>query len=249
MLGPGPYRRFQRGFALRRVDVRPWVLPVPMQEIPTADGLTVKVSVVGRARVIDPAALPDTGKVVFGATVKSFDPAPAKAVKGVVDVVQISRGVAVVADSVWAAMKGREVLSVVWDEGAHKGFSSDGFVAQLRTALNGEAFTTRKEGDVERALTEGLTKLEAVYEYPHQAHAPLETMNCVADVRPDFDRLRRVQTRGVIVTGRSPSADFVSNVDRQMLPSNWSSAVSMPICTMATLKNETLLSCGTRVSG
>src|SRR5688572_33405493 len=56
VLGPGPYRRFQPGFALRRVDVRPWVLPVPMQEIPTADGLTVKVSVVGRARVIDPAA-------------------------------------------------------------------------------------------------------------------------------------------------------------------------------------------------
>lgn len=56
VLGPGPYRRFQRGFALRRVDIRPWVLPVPMQEIPTADGLTVKVSVVGRARVVDPAA-------------------------------------------------------------------------------------------------------------------------------------------------------------------------------------------------
>lgn len=56
VLGPGPYRRFQGGFALRRVDVRPWVLPVPMQEIPTADGLTVKVSVVGRARVVDPAA-------------------------------------------------------------------------------------------------------------------------------------------------------------------------------------------------
>jgi regulator of protease activity HflC (stomatin/prohibitin superfamily) len=56
VLGPGPYRRFRRGFAVRRVDVRPWVLPVPMQEIPTADGLTVKVSVVGRARVLDPAA-------------------------------------------------------------------------------------------------------------------------------------------------------------------------------------------------
>ena len=56
VLGPGPHRRFQRGFALRRVDIRPWVLPVPMQEIPTADGLTVKVSVVGRARVADPAA-------------------------------------------------------------------------------------------------------------------------------------------------------------------------------------------------
>jgi regulator of protease activity HflC (stomatin/prohibitin superfamily) len=54
VLGPGPYRRFGRGFALRRVDVRPWILPVPTQEIPTADGLTVKVTIVGRARVVDP---------------------------------------------------------------------------------------------------------------------------------------------------------------------------------------------------
>jgi regulator of protease activity HflC (stomatin/prohibitin superfamily) len=55
VLGPGPHRRFGRGFALRRVDVRPWIVQVPMQEIPTADGLTVKVTVVGRARVVDPA--------------------------------------------------------------------------------------------------------------------------------------------------------------------------------------------------
>jgi CO/xanthine dehydrogenase Mo-binding subunit len=53
---------------------------------------------------------------LFGATVKSFDPAAAKAVKGVVDVVQISRGVAVVAENTWAAMKGREALTVEWDE-------------------------------------------------------------------------------------------------------------------------------------
>lgn len=53
---------------------------------------------------------------LFGATVKSFDPASAKAVKGVVDVVQISRGVAVVAENTWAAMKGREALKVEWDE-------------------------------------------------------------------------------------------------------------------------------------
>jgi regulator of protease activity HflC (stomatin/prohibitin superfamily) len=54
VLDPGPHRRFRRGFALRRVDVRPWIVHVPTQEIPTADGLTVKVTVVGRARVVDP---------------------------------------------------------------------------------------------------------------------------------------------------------------------------------------------------
>ena len=53
---------------------------------------------------------------LFGATVKSFDAADAKAVQGVVDVVQISRGIAVVAENTWAAMKGREALKVEWDD-------------------------------------------------------------------------------------------------------------------------------------
>lgn len=56
VLDPGAHRRFGRGFALGRVDVRPWIVQVPTQEIPTADGLTVKVTIVGQARVVDPVA-------------------------------------------------------------------------------------------------------------------------------------------------------------------------------------------------
>jgi regulator of protease activity HflC (stomatin/prohibitin superfamily) len=56
VLEPGAHRRWQRGYALRTVDVRPWVLTVPTQEVPTADGVTVKVTVVGRVRVDDPTA-------------------------------------------------------------------------------------------------------------------------------------------------------------------------------------------------
>lgn len=55
-LGPGPHRRWARSVTLRRVDLRPWILDVPTQEVPTADGLTVKVTVLGRARVVDPVA-------------------------------------------------------------------------------------------------------------------------------------------------------------------------------------------------
>jgi regulator of protease activity HflC (stomatin/prohibitin superfamily) len=55
-LDPGPHRRWARSATLRRVDLRPWILDVPTQEVPTADGLTVKVTVVGRARVVDPVA-------------------------------------------------------------------------------------------------------------------------------------------------------------------------------------------------
>lgn len=56
VLEPGAHRRFGRGFTLRRVDTRPWIVQVPTQEVPTADGLTVKVSIVAKAAVADPAA-------------------------------------------------------------------------------------------------------------------------------------------------------------------------------------------------
>lgn len=55
-LGPGAHRRWRRGISVVVLDVRPWVLTVPTQEVPTADGVTVKVTVAGRARVVDPAA-------------------------------------------------------------------------------------------------------------------------------------------------------------------------------------------------
>lgn len=53
-LGPGPYRFWTPGYSLHRVDIRPWILHVPTQEVPTADGVTVKVTVAGRVRVADP---------------------------------------------------------------------------------------------------------------------------------------------------------------------------------------------------
>ena len=55
-LEPGAYRRWAPGYRLRRVDVRPWILQLPMQEVPTSDGVTVKVSAAGRVRVTDPVA-------------------------------------------------------------------------------------------------------------------------------------------------------------------------------------------------
>ncbi len=55
-LGPGRHRRWSAGFAVRAVDMRPWILILPVQEVPTADGVTVKVTVAAEARVTDPAA-------------------------------------------------------------------------------------------------------------------------------------------------------------------------------------------------
>jgi len=55
-LAPGRHRRWGAGFTLRAVDMRPWILTLPTQEVPTADGATVKVTVAGQAKVTDPVA-------------------------------------------------------------------------------------------------------------------------------------------------------------------------------------------------
>ena len=56
VLDPGAHRFWRRGYGVRRVDLRPWIVQVPTQEVPTADGLTVKVTVVGKAKVADAVA-------------------------------------------------------------------------------------------------------------------------------------------------------------------------------------------------
>jgi isoquinoline 1-oxidoreductase beta subunit len=110
---------------------------------------------------------------VFGGEVSSFEATQAKAVPGVKDVVQISNGVAVIAEHTWAAIQGREALEVTWNEGRNADFSS----ANLR-----ENFT--KGLPINTSSNNGET-LEAVYDVPFFAHATMEPMNCTADVRAD----------------------------------------------------------------
>lgn len=115
----------------------------------------------------------------FGAKVKSFDASAAKAVKGVVDVVPIPRGVAVVAQSTWAAMKGREALKVEWDEGQAERRGSEALLAEYKKLLEKpEATVARNDGDAPGKLGSG-KKLQAVFEFPYLAHAALEPMNAV----------------------------------------------------------------------
>jgi len=123
---------------------------------------------------------------LFGATVKSFDPAPAKAVKGVVDVVQISRGVAVVAENTWAAMKGREALTVEWDDSAaEKRGSADLFAEYLKQADQPGEKVAAARGDVDAAMAKANKTIEATYQFPYLAHAALEPMDAVAHKNGD----------------------------------------------------------------
>ena len=117
----------------------------------------------------------------FGATVKSFDGSKAKALKGVVDVVQISRGVAVVAENMWSAIKGRDLVTVEWDESkAEQRGSADILAAYVETSKLAPAAMARNDGDPAAAFKTAATVLEATFSFPYLAHAALEPLNAVA---------------------------------------------------------------------
>jgi isoquinoline 1-oxidoreductase beta subunit len=120
---------------------------------------------------------------VFGGKVASFDATKAKAVPGVKTVVQISSGVAVVADNTWAAMQGRRALDVKWDEGPNANASSESISKLFADQMMKPGAEARKEGDAATALGGAAQKIEAIYEAPYLAHATMEPINCTADVR------------------------------------------------------------------
>src|SRR5213593_2124373 len=120
---------------------------------------------------------------VFGGRVRTFDPRPALAVPGVQRVVQISSGVAVVADRTWAAFQGKKALKIEWDEGATARWSSDGIWSAFAAAAARSGEVVRAVGDVDANLKAAARVVEAVYQAPYLAHACMEPMNCTAHVR------------------------------------------------------------------
>lgn len=120
----------------------------------------------------------------FGATVDTFDATAAKAVPGVVDVVKIPSGVAVIAENTYAARKGREALKVTWNEDKAEKRSSDQIMASYKDIVAGKSdvkwHTFQTAGDAATAF--GGELFHATYEFPFLAHATMEPMNCVAQV-------------------------------------------------------------------
>ncbi len=122
---------------------------------------------------------------VFGGQAKKVEDYKAKRVAGVRAVVPIETGVAVVADDFAAAKKGRDVLEITWYEGPSASIDTRS-VSDVYVRLVGQpGAVARDEGDVAAALSDASKRLEAVYEFPYLAHATMEPLNCVADVRPD----------------------------------------------------------------
>jgi isoquinoline 1-oxidoreductase beta subunit len=120
----------------------------------------------------------------FGGKVESFDASAAKVVPGVVEVVQIPTGVAVIAETTYAARKGREALKVTWNDDKAEKRSSDQILAGYRDIAAGKGdvkwHVFQSTGDVANAFGGGL--FETAYDFPFLAHATMEPMNCVAQV-------------------------------------------------------------------
>jgi len=122
---------------------------------------------------------------VFGGHVRSFDASATKAIKGVKDVVQVSNGVAVVADSFWTAVQGRRALKVTWDEGPTAQVSSALITREYEAASKQPGQVARNDGDAEKVLAGGGKVYEAIYQVPFLEHACMEPMNATAQVSRD----------------------------------------------------------------
>lgn len=141
----------------------------------------MKVAVIARSPYLD-------------GQVKSFDDSETRKIAGVVDVIRIkgpevgkpyhilADGIAVIADSTWAAIKGRKVLQVKWDKGPHTNESTKSFDQQCTDLLKGQGQIVRDDGDYQGAIKKAHQVVSATYQIPFVSHAPLEPQNCYAHV-------------------------------------------------------------------
>lgn len=127
---------------------------------------------------------------VFGGKVASFNADMAMTLPGVRRVVAVEAGVAVAADDFWQALKGREQLEITWDEGKWAGISTAAMHEEYAKLALTPGLIARKDGDVPAVLAVNADKVEAVFELPYLAHAPMEPLNCFVDLKSDSCLIR-----------------------------------------------------------
>ncbi|WP_265949441.1 xanthine dehydrogenase family protein molybdopterin-binding subunit [Dechloromonas sp. A34] len=116
---------------------------------------------------------------LFGGKVKAFDASRAKAIPGVVEVVQIPQGVAVLAKDTWSAKKGRDALTVDWDDSAAFKLGSDEILARYKELAKTPGLVAKQTGNTTQAFAGAAKVVSASYDFPYLAHAAMEPMNCV----------------------------------------------------------------------
>jgi isoquinoline 1-oxidoreductase subunit beta len=122
---------------------------------------------------------------VFGGKVVSFNADQAKAIPGVVNVVQVPSGVAVIAKGFWPAKLGREKLEITWDDGPGAALSTVEMRANFSALSKTPGLVARKVGDPAAALAGSATTINAEYEVPYLAHSMMEPLNTVVDLHED----------------------------------------------------------------
>jgi isoquinoline 1-oxidoreductase beta subunit len=121
----------------------------------------------------------------YGAKMRSYDEAAAKSVPGVHEVVEIDRGIAVCADTLDAAWKGRKALNTQWGQGVRPDLNTENMEQELTSLLDTPGVSARQDGDVTAALEQADKRLEVEYFLPYLSHANMEPMNCTVDVGED----------------------------------------------------------------
>jgi isoquinoline 1-oxidoreductase subunit beta len=129
----------------------------------------------------------------FKGKVKSFDDSATMKVAGVKKVLKTTapvfayerEGVAVIADSLWAALEGRKALKVEWDDMRIERLNTDQLYARMKEDLKKHALSQRSGGNADGVFQRAENKVEAIYETPYEAHACMEPLTCTAHVQGD----------------------------------------------------------------
>lgn len=129
----------------------------------------------------------------FHGKVKSFDDSAAKKVKGVKNVFKVQmpvfasnrEGVAIVADTLWAAQQARKVLKVEWDDSGFEHLDTEKLYQRMRDDLAKPGLSQRTGGDFATNFEKAPKKVEAIYETPYESHSCMEPLSCIAHVQDD----------------------------------------------------------------
>ena len=122
---------------------------------------------------------------VFGGKVKSFDATESRKVPGVQGVYQVPTGIAVAASGFWPAKTARDLLEIEWDEGQGAALSTHKMRAEFLALAKTPGAVARKDGDTAQGLKKAHKSITAEYEIPYLAHATMEPLNVVVDLKPD----------------------------------------------------------------
>jgi len=113
----------------------------------------------------------------FGGKLAAYEAAEARAVRGVVDVKEIPSGVAVYAEGMWPALKGRDRLRITWDEAAAEKRGTSQLVEEFQALARKPGVVARQHGNAQSVLARADGVIEAEYVFPYLAHAPMEPLD------------------------------------------------------------------------